>query len=56
MIGALEIVLLITPFFPLTTRISMSLGSIVAAACNYFEGATVSQAPAATFLWVHTFK
>ncbi|OCF34180.1 hypothetical protein I316_04130 [Kwoniella heveanensis BCC8398] len=31
------------------------IGSIVAAACNYFDGSTIKQAPVITFLWVHTF-
>ena len=31
------------------------VGSIVAAACNYFDGSGISIAPAATFLWVHRF-
>lgn len=31
------------------------IGSIVAAACNYFDGSGIGDAPAATFLWFHRF-
>lgn len=31
------------------------VGCIVAAACGYFSGAGVDAAPAASFIWVHTF-
>ncbi|KAK8843521.1 hypothetical protein IAR55_007181 [Kwoniella newhampshirensis] len=32
------------------------IGSIVAAACNYFDSSSIDQAPVITFLWVHTFR
>lgn len=31
------------------------VGSIVAAACNYFESSGITSAPVASFAWVHTF-
>jgi len=36
--------------------VGLLVGCIVAAACNYFDGSGISEAPAATFIWVHTFK
>lgn len=35
--------------------VGLLVGCIVAAACGYFSSEDISQAPAATFLWVHTF-
>lgn len=35
--------------------IGLLVGSIVAAACNYFESAGITAAPVASFPWVHTF-
>lgn len=32
------------------------VGCIVSAACGYFDPSSIDAAPAATFLWVHTFK
>jgi NCS2 family nucleobase:cation symporter-2 len=32
------------------------IGCIVAAACGYFSSSGIDVAPAATFVWVHTFK
>lgn len=32
------------------------IGCIVAAACGYFSHESIDAAPAATFIWVHTFK
>ncbi|KAL7662787.1 Uric acid-xanthine permease [[Candida] zeylanoides] len=36
--------------------LGLLVGCIVAAACNYFSSSGISVAPAATFMWVHTFK
>ncbi|KAH3680327.1 hypothetical protein WICMUC_000394 [Wickerhamomyces mucosus] len=36
--------------------IGLLVGCIVAAACGYFSDSQITAAPAATFLWVHTFK
>lgn len=36
--------------------VGLLVGCIVAAACGYFSSAQIDSAPAATFLWVHTFK
>ena len=36
--------------------VGLLTGCIVAAACSYFSSADIDAAPAATFLWVHTFK
>lgn len=36
--------------------VGLLVGCIIAAACGYFEKDSISVAPAATFLWVHTFK
>ncbi|ODQ78498.1 hypothetical protein BABINDRAFT_162706 [Babjeviella inositovora NRRL Y-12698] len=36
--------------------VGLLVGCIVAAACNYFDRSGIDIAPAATFLWVHTFK
>ncbi|KAK7202633.1 purine permease [Myxozyma melibiosi] len=36
--------------------LGLLVGCIVAAACGYFSPDKVNSAPAATFLWVHTFK
>lgn len=35
--------------------VGLLVGSIVAAACNYFESSGVAAAPVASFAWVHTF-
>ncbi|KAJ5902706.1 Purine permease [Penicillium taxi] len=35
--------------------VGLLVGSIVAAACNYFESSGVESAPVASFAWVHTF-
>lgn len=32
------------------------IGCIIAAACSYFDGASIAKAPVANFPWVHTFK
>lgn len=32
------------------------VGCVVAAACGYFSHGNIDSAPAATFIWVHTFK
>ena len=31
------------------------VGSIIAAACGYFDSSGIASAPAASFIWVHTF-
>ncbi|KAK6455274.1 uric acid-xanthine permease [Scheffersomyces xylosifermentans] len=36
--------------------VGLLVGCIVAAACGYFSSASIASAPAATFIWVHTFK
>lgn len=36
--------------------LGLLVGCIVAAACGYFSSSEISQAPAVTFLWVHSFK
>lgn len=36
--------------------VGLLVGCIVAAACNYFDRSGIDLAPAATFMWVHTFK
>lgn len=36
--------------------IGLLIGCIVAAAADYFDGLSIGLAPAATFVWVHTFK
>ncbi|CAK7909017.1 hypothetical protein CAAN1_25S00144 [[Candida] anglica] len=36
--------------------VGLLVGCIVAAACGYFSSGAISQAPVATFMWVHTFK
>ncbi|KAH3900851.1 nucleobase:cation symporter-2 family protein [Saccharomycodes ludwigii] len=36
--------------------VGLIVGCIVAAACGYFDRSTVTEAPKATFIWVHTFK
>lgn len=35
--------------------VGLLVGSIVAAACNYFESAGITAAPVVSFAWVHTF-
>ncbi|KAF7716356.1 Purine transporter [Penicillium ucsense] len=35
--------------------VGLVVGSIVAAACNYFEASGITAAPVASFPWVHTF-
>jgi NCS2 family nucleobase:cation symporter-2 len=35
--------------------VGLLVGSIVAAACNYFENSGITAAPVASFAWVHTF-
>jgi NCS2 family nucleobase:cation symporter-2 len=35
--------------------VGLLVGSIVAAACNYFESSGITSAPVASFAWVHTF-
>ncbi|SCV02570.1 LAME_0H02872g1_1 [Lachancea meyersii CBS 8951] len=35
--------------------VGLIIGCIVAAACGYFDRSSIDSAPAATFLWVHTF-
>ncbi|OAA62720.1 purine permease [Niveomyces insectorum RCEF 264] len=32
------------------------VGCIIAAACGYFDRSTIDSAPAASFVWVHTFR
>lgn len=36
--------------------VGLLVGCIVAAACGYFDRSGIDIAPAATFIWVHTFK
>lgn len=36
--------------------VGLLIGCIVAAACGYFSRSGIDVAPAATFIWVHTFK
>ncbi|KAJ5661489.1 uncharacterized protein N7477_009105 [Penicillium maclennaniae] len=36
--------------------VGLLVGSVVAAACNYFERSGIDVAPVASFAWVHTFK
>ena len=36
--------------------VGLLVGCIVAAACGYFSPDNIEAAPAATFIWVHTFK
>lgn len=36
--------------------VGLLIGCIVAAACGYFSSSGIDVAPAATFVWVHTFK
>ncbi|KAI9704714.1 MAG: hypothetical protein M1836_006494 [Candelina mexicana] len=36
--------------------IGLLVGCIIAAACGYFDRSGIDSAPAATFIWVHTFK
>jgi NCS2 family nucleobase:cation symporter-2 len=35
--------------------VGLLVGSVVAAACNYFENSGITAAPVASFAWVHTF-
>ena len=35
--------------------VGLLVGSIVAAACNYFESSSIAEAPVISFAWVHTF-
>ncbi|KAJ5251827.1 hypothetical protein N7489_002237 [Penicillium chrysogenum] len=35
--------------------VGLLVGSIVAAACNYFDSSGIAAAPVASFAWVHTF-
>ncbi|KAJ5577510.1 uncharacterized protein N7459_006474 [Penicillium hispanicum] len=35
--------------------VGLLVGSIVAAACNYFESSGIAEAPVVSFIWVHTF-
>ncbi|CEP64134.1 nucleobase:cation symporter-2 family protein LALA0_S10e03224g [Lachancea lanzarotensis] len=35
--------------------VGLIVGCIVAAACGYFDPTSIKSAPAATFIWVHTF-
>ncbi|ODV92592.1 hypothetical protein CANCADRAFT_56224 [Tortispora caseinolytica NRRL Y-17796] len=35
--------------------VGLLVGCIIAAACGYFDDTGIKQAPAATFIWVHTF-
>ncbi|GMM32332.1 hypothetical protein DAMA08_050770 [Martiniozyma asiatica (nom. inval.)] len=36
--------------------VGLLIGCIVSAACGYFDRSGIDAAPAATFIWVHTFK
>ena len=36
--------------------IGLLTGCIIAAACGYFDRTNIDSAPAASFIWVHTFK
>ncbi|EMG47021.1 uapA Uric acid-xanthine permease [Candida maltosa Xu316] len=36
--------------------VGLLIGCIVASACGYFDSSNVDVAPAASFIWVHTFK
>ncbi|KAF2801371.1 Xanthine/uracil permease [Mytilinidion resinicola] len=36
--------------------IGLLVGCIVAAACGYFDRSSIDSSPAASFIWVHTFK
>ncbi|OJJ50727.1 hypothetical protein ASPZODRAFT_54641 [Penicilliopsis zonata CBS 506.65] len=36
--------------------LGLLVGCIIAAACGYFDPATVNEAPVISFIWVHTFK
>lgn len=36
--------------------VGLLVGCIVAAACGYFDRSGIDAAPAATFIWVHTFR
>ncbi|KAK9464704.1 permease family-domain-containing protein [Lipomyces arxii] len=36
--------------------VGLLVGCIIAGACGYFDRSTIDIAPAATFIWVHTFK
>lgn len=36
--------------------IGLLVGSIIAAACGYFDRSGIDSAPAVSFVWVHTFK
>ncbi|EFX05242.1 purine permease [Grosmannia clavigera kw1407] len=36
--------------------IGLLVGCIIAGACGYFDKSTIDAAPAASFIWVHTFK
>ncbi|KAI9839272.1 MAG: hypothetical protein M1819_003267 [Sarea resinae] len=36
--------------------IGLLVGCIIAAACGYFSSSGINAAPAASFIWVHTFK
>ncbi|OHW92916.1 purine permease [Colletotrichum incanum] len=36
--------------------IGLLVGCIIAAACGYFDRSGIDSAPAASFIWVHTFK
>jgi uracil-xanthine permease len=36
--------------------IGLLVGSIIAAACGYFDRSGIDSAPAVSFIWVHTFK
>jgi NCS2 family nucleobase:cation symporter-2 len=35
--------------------IGLLVGCIIAGACGYFDPTTIAEAPAASFIWVHTF-
>jgi uracil-xanthine permease len=36
--------------------IGLLVGCIIAAACGYFDRSSIDSSPAASFIWVHTFK
>ncbi|KAI9821319.1 MAG: hypothetical protein M1827_004055 [Pycnora praestabilis] len=36
--------------------VGLLVGCIIAAACGYFDASGINAAPAASFIWVHTFK
>lgn len=35
--------------------LGLVVGMIISAACGYWDGSTITEAPVATFVWVHTF-